>query len=375
MKILLVGNYPNDGYESMDRFAALMRDGLQQAGHDVDVLCPPVLMGKFVSGSQRGFGKWLGYVDKFLLCPALVRDRARRADLVHICDHSNAMYSNWAGETPCVVTCHDMLAVRGALGEQTDCPASRAGRYLQRWIVRGLRTAKVVVSVSSATASDVERIVGGDRPLRRVILNALNYPYRRLQREEALARLAQATQVDPARPFVLHVGTNLRRKNRQCVVRAFAHASRKADLQLVFAGQPPAPDLQELLRSEGVADRVTVVAKPSNEVLEALYNTALAFFFPSRYEGFGWPLIEAQACGCPVICSRCAPFAEVVGASAQVREADDELGFAEDILRLARNPAERDAWAAASLRNAARFAPAPMILQYLDVYRELAERR
>jgi glycosyltransferase involved in cell wall biosynthesis len=210
--------------------------------------------------------------------------------------------------------------------------------------------------------------------LRRVILNALNYPYRRLQREEALARLAHATQLDTARPFVLHVGSNLRRKNRQCVVRAFARASREADLQLVLAGKPPAPELQELLRSEGVADRVTVVAKPSNEVLEALYNTALALFFPSRYEGFGWPLIEAQACGCPVICSRCAPFAEVVGPSALVRDADDECGFAEDILRLARDAAERDAWAAASLRNAARFAPAPMILQYLDVYRELAER-
>jgi glycosyltransferase involved in cell wall biosynthesis len=165
------------------------------------------------------------------------------------------------------------------------------------------------------------------------------------------------------------------RKNRLGVIRAFALASREADLQLVFAGQPLSAELQELVRAEGVADRVSVMVKPGNEVLEALYNLALALFFPSRYEGFGWPLIEAQACGCPVICSRCAPFAEVVGSSAISRDVDDERGFAEEIVRLARDPGEREAWSAAGLRNAVRFDPKQMIAQYVDVYGELARRR
>ena len=400
MKILLLGNYISDRQESMHRFAALMQSGLIRAGHEVKVLRPPVLLGRFKNGNS-GLGKWLGYVDKFVLFPPMLRAKARRADLIHICDHSNAMYSSWTGASPCVVTCHDMLAVRGALGEQTDCPASFAGRRLQHWIVRGLRRAAALVPVSTATAADVERIVGGKKP--RTILNSLNYPYRRLPREEALARLEcecaelpsspgrdrKAEPWDWTRPFVLQVGSNLARKNRPGVIRAFALASRMTDLQpskptavsavaqhlqLVLVGPPLTPELWNLIRSEGIADRVKVMVKPASEVLEALYNLALVFFFPSRYEGFGWPLIEAQACGCPVICSHCAPFAEVVGNSAICRDHDDERGFAADILRLAYDEGERRALSEAGLRNAERFKPAQMIARYLELYQEFAER-
>lgn len=374
MKIVLVGNYLTDHQESMLRFSTLMQDGLTQAGHEARVVRPPVAVGRLRRGAH-GAGKWLGYVDKFVLFPGMLRSAVRWADVVHICDHSNAMYSSWVGSTPCVVTCHDMLAVRGALGEDTDCPASLTGRYLQRWIVRGLQRADLVASVSTATGSDVEKIVGGSAGKRKVILNALNYPYRRISREAAWGRLRQAGQLEEARPFVLHVGQNHMRKNRAGVIRAFAKASREADLQLVFAGQPLSAELEGLMRAEGVADRVSVLVKPCNEVLEALYNLALALLFPSRFEGFGWPLIEAQACGCPVICSRCTPFTEVVGSSAISRDVDDERGFAEDMVRLAHDAGEREAWSAAGLRNAARFEPGQMIARYVDVYGELARRR
>jgi glycosyltransferase involved in cell wall biosynthesis len=374
MKVLLLGNYLSDRQESMQRFATLMQEGLTEHGHDVMVLRPPAVVGRLLPGA-RGVSKWLGYLDKYLLFPLQLRSAASGVEVVHICDHSNAMYSQWCGDTPCVVTCHDMLAVRGAMGEQTDCPASFTGRWLQRWIVRGLSRAGMVASVSSATSADVEKIVGGPEHTRCVILNARNYPYRRISREEARERLQRATALDLSRPYVMHVGSNLERKNRPGVIRSFALASREADLQLVLVGPELNAPLKELLRTEGIAERTTVVVKPDNDVLEALYNLALALFFPSRYEGFGWPLIEAQACGCPVICSRCAPFAEVVESSAIVRSVEDEQGFAEDILRLARDPSERNMWVERGMRNAARFDRGPMIAGYLDVYRKLAARQ
>ena len=369
LRVLLVGNYALDRQESMHRFAGLMQDGLRQAGHQVKLLRPPVLMGRLKNGNS-GLGKWLAYLDKFFFFPGLLRAEARRADVVHICDHGYAMFAGWVGATPSVVTCHDMLAVRGAMGEQTDIYPSATGHYLQRWIVRGLRRAKVIVSDSSATAADVQRIIGG-KPAKKVILLSLNYRYQKLRPEEAVARLVHLTELDTAKPYVLHVGHNHPRKNRPCVIRAFARASRETDLQLVLAGPPLTPELLELIDAQGIADRVTVIVKPSNEVLEALYNLALALLFPSRFEGFGWPLIEAQACGCPVICSRCAPFAEIVGDSAICRNVEDERGFAEEILRLARDDGERGAWSEAGLRNAQRFTPAQMIARYIEAYREL----
>jgi len=372
MKVLLIGNYRGDGQESMQRFAAMMEEGLERAGHEVTVVRPPVMLSRLapVPGSR----KWLAYVDKYAVFPRQLRSAARGVDVAHICDHSNAMYARWCEGTPCVVTCHDMLAVRGALGEQTDCPASYSGRWLQRWIVQGLRRADAVVSVSSATARDVGRIVGLSEGKRSVVLNALNYPYQRIPREEALRRLSSAAPLDLSRPFVLHVGSNLVRKNRPGVIRAFARACREVDLQLVLAGPPLTEALRELIRTEGIADRVTVMVKPGNEELEALFNLALLFFFPSRYEGFGWPLIEAQACGCPVLCSRCEPFAEVVGDTALVRAAEDEAGFACDIVRLAGDSGERCKWVDRGLQNVLRFGRYEMIGRYLEVYRELGRQ-
>jgi glycosyltransferase involved in cell wall biosynthesis len=369
MKVLLVGNYEGDKQESMQRFANLMERGLSQAGHDVRILRPPLLVGRLYS-ADRGLGKWLGYVDKFVVFPTILARAAHRADIIHICDHSNAMYSSRVSTRPIVVTCHDMLAVRGALGEHTDSPASRAGRILQSWIVAGLRRADKLACVSMATSSDVERIVRADRNFLQVIPNGLNYPYTVLPEKTVQRRLARIPAVRH-RQFVLHVGSNLRRKNREAVIRVFASVSRSVDVDLVLAGPELTPDLVELARELGVTGRVIVVVKPTNEVLEALYNSALVFFFPSRFEGFGWPLVEAQACGCPVVCSQCPPFREIVADTALTRDVDDEEGFVIDIVQLLSNPQERNSLGHTGRQNAQRFQPGKMIATYIALYEQV----
>jgi glycosyltransferase involved in cell wall biosynthesis len=370
MKVLLVGNYAKDRQESMDRFALLMQRGLSGEGHEVRIRRPPVLVGK-LNSSRQGLGKWLGYVDKFALFPAVLAGDERWADIVHICDHSYAMYSFHVSTRPVVVTCHDMLAVRGALGEDTDCPASRTGRILQRWIVAGLRRANKIACVSTATSEDVVRIVHTNSLAAQVILNGLNYPYSVLSEETARLRLSPLPRIRP-RQFLLHVGSNHRRKNREGVLRVFADVSRSVDdFDLVLAGQEVSPELKDLAKRLGIADRVIEVVKPTNETLEALYNSALALFYPSRFEGFGWPLVEAQACGCPVVCSRCPPFKEVVADAALMREVDDEEGFAADVLRIMREPQEWKTLRCKGLQNVQRFRPETMISAYISLYENL----
>jgi len=369
VKILLVSNYENDRQESMQRFALLMQRGLSEAGHEVRVRRPAVLAGRLKTSGQ-GFSKWLGYIDKFAIFPAALTRAADWADIVHICDHSNAMYSLHISTRPVIVTCHDMLAVRGALGEDTDCPGSRTGKLLQRWIVSGLRRADRLACVSTATFEDVKRIVRTRSLSLQVILNGLNYRYTVLPEEATQLRLSQVPRVRPGH-FLLHVGSNLRRKNREGVIRVFADISRSLDLDLVLAGPQLTPELLELASSLGCADKVIPVVKPANEILEALYNSAFALFYPSRFEGFGWPLIEAQACGCPVICSQCPPFREIVGDSVLMREVDDEDGFATDIARLAREPQERSALRQLGLQNAHRYRPDKMISAYISLYEDL----
>src|SRR5205085_11711922 len=118
------------------------------------------------------------------------------------------------------------------------------------------------------------------------------------------------------------------------------------------------------------SDRVDQIKDPSSELLEALYNCAVALLYPSRSEGFGWPVIEAQACGCPVVCSNLGPLPEVAGEAGLFHDVSDEEGFAGDILRL-NDPAERVVWSQKSLRNAERFSTERMISRYIDIYRSM----
>src|SRR5438270_513820 len=164
--------------------------------------------------------------------------------------------------------------------------------------------------------------------------------------------------------------SNLRRKNRDGALRIFALCKEKWNAHIVFVGDALTPKLLSLAKSLGVSDRVTQVPDASDESLEALYNRAVALLYPSRFEGFGWPVIEAQACGCPVVCSNSGPLPEAAGEAGLFHDPNDEAGFASDLLRL-RDPAQRAIWSEKSLRNAERFSTSRMISQYIDIYRNL----
>ena len=373
--VLLIGNYSADQQQSMQRFNTMMLQGLNAAGIDAELIKPQPLLGKF-RAAGRFIEKWLGYIDKYVFFPFhLCRKLAVRPEIVHVCDHSNAVYVKRCAGARVLVTCHDLLAVRGGLGEQTDSPASITGRILQRWILSGLRRANALVCVSQATARDAERLVDrtNGRPQISVVRLGLNYPYGKLEPEVARARLARVAGVDLDLPFVLHVGSDARRKNREGVLRIFSRCREKWNGQLIFAGDLLGPQLRSLASALGISDRVIQVENPADEILEALYNCALALLYPSRFEGFGWPVIEAQACGCPVVCSNAGPIPEAAGDAGIFHDVDDEAGFAADLLRLT-NRTEREAWSEKSLRNAERFSTDQMIAQYIDIYRQLGAR-
>ena len=372
LMILLIGNYPLERQQSMERFAMMMLEGLNAAGTPAELLRPRPFLGRFrFAGSF--IAKWLAYLDKFVFFRVtLARKLRERPALVHICNHSNAMYARAIRDVPVVVTGHDLLAVRGALSEATDCPASETGKILQRWIVRGLESAAAIACVSRATLADAQRLVRrtDSKPVLEVITLGLSYPYRVLPPGEIRARLEKFPALKSDPPFVLHVGSNLRRKNREGVLRIFALCQNKWNGLLIFAGDPLSASLHSLGRELGISDRIIEIPNVDSGTLEALYNRATALLFPSTFEGFGWPIAEAHACGCPVLCVDREPMIEVAGNAALVHPVDDEAAFAADLLHLT-EPEERARWSAKALENAKRFSTARMISEYLALYRSL----
>ncbi len=373
--VLLIGNYVADQQQSMQRFGTMMLEGLRAAGVPAEMIRPEPFFGRIrLAGSFAA--KWFAYIDKFLLFPRTLRAKLQAApSIIHICDHSNAMYAASAGRIPVVVTCHDLLAVRGALGDATDTPASFTGKRLQRWILAGLRRASAIACVSQATCDDAKRLVrqNSHSPRLEVIPLGLSYPYRRLERSEARERLARLPGLNAGLPFVLHVGSNLRRKNRAAILRIFAKSRAQWNGQLIFVGDRLNKELTDEAQTLGISERIVQLGHRESEELETLYNCATAFLFPSRFEGFGWPIIEAQACGCPVVCSSAGPMAEIAGAGAFLRKPEDEEGFARDLLCLT-SPEEYAHWSAAALENAKRFRTEKMIAGYCELYRSLGAK-
>lgn len=364
--VLLVGNYPLDGQESMQRFTDLMAAALARAGVRHEVIFPRPRLGRLLGRyAYAGLPKWLGYLDKYVVFPRELARRARAGWQVHIMDHSNAMYARRGRGD--VVTCHDLLAVRGARGEVTDCPAGFTGRALQRWILRGLDRAAAVCCVSRQTAADAHRLL----PTRNgrtiaVVPNALNYPFGRQTSVDRDRRL-RALGVEPGEKFVLHVGSNLKRKNKAAILHAVARAGPQYDGRVVLAGPELSDELRQLARELGLVDRLRAVVQPDSATLEALYGGAVALLFPSRWEGFGWPIIEAQACGCPVVCGDQSALPEVAGEGAVLCGPDDHAAWAR-ALTAVQQPERRAALVAAGRRNVERYSESAMLQGYLAAY-------
>ena len=376
--VVLIGNYPLDRQESMLRFRNLIQERLEASGYTIESVFPRGCLGEL---AQKGFfGKWFGYLDKYILFPPalalrlsdLKRKYPGRKIVVHICDHSNAVYVSVARRWfPVLVTCHDLLAVRGALGEDTDCPASGFGKILQSAILRGLEKSTRIVCVSRATQSDLIRLAGPNIAARsQVVPLALNYPYRQLSRDEVSTVFARATLDLPYHGFVLHVGSALRRKNREALLFSVAQIKDSWSGSIVFAGEPLTDQERARAASLGLDRRVREIPRPDNELLLALYSAAHCFIFMSRFEGFGWPILEAQMSGCPVICSNRTSVPEVAGEGALVHEPDDYAAIAQDIQRL-QEGAFRDNVVARGFKNAQAYSSERMMGAYEEVYRRI----
>jgi glycosyltransferase involved in cell wall biosynthesis len=386
LRVLLLGNYEPDGQQSMQRFAAVFAKQLAAEGVEVTVIRPVPFFGRLRPGAT-GIGKWLGYLDKFLVFPRVLKRLLREMrgenganSVVHICDHSNAFYTRLLRDAPHVVTCHDLLAVRSAAGEIRQNPIRWSGRIQQRLVVRGLESARAIVCVSEATRADLSRLVHGSEARSSVVKCGLNAPFHSIPKADARARVIGHLRAigkpfpDDGR-YVLHVGDDSWYKNRRGAVEMFAElrrASDQSDLWLMMVGKPLGPELRALIQEAGIADRVIERGGVEHEDLCAIYSAAEMLLFPSFQEGFGWPIIEAQACGCPVVTTGRPPMNDVGGAAATYIQPEDFCASLDVLLNvLYENDRQRHERIERSLANAANYSTGRMIGEYLAIYRRL----
>ncbi len=314
MKILLIGNYIADQQQSMLRFANMLESGLTKIGHQVKIIRPEPVIYKMISLPEN-MNKWLGYMDKFIIFPNTINKAIEWADIVHICDHSNAIYTKYLKNIPHVVTCHDLLAIKSALEEVPENLTSWTGKQLQKMILTGLNQSQKVACVSEMTQKDLLKFSELSSERTSVIYNGFNYSYTVMNQEQCQTHLDKLG-IDNKTPFIFHIGANNWYKNRLGVLKIFAYILQKKPelgLKLVMVGEPFYSEMQYFIKQNNLSEKVTELIDINNDELNAVYSSAKALLFPSFQEGFGWPIIEAQSCGCPVFTTNLPPMTEVGG--------------------------------------------------------------
>ncbi len=309
-----------------------------------------------------------------------IRQAARRLetsryDLLHLLDGSFGYVLNALSPvaTPSPVatmaTVHDVIPRLQADGVFPGAPpVGRGACWLIDQSLVGVACCDRVCVDSHSTADDLLRL--GCRSAADLAVVPLAVEVERFSGE----RLAPQ-DVGLEKPFVFHLGNNGFYKNRAGVIETFAKIDRKLDLMLVLAGPPATPSLRAMVSGFGLQQRVRFVEHPDGEQLSRYYRGAAVFLFPSVYEGFGWPPLEAMAAGCPVVASDAGSLAEVVGDAGLTTDCGDHAGLAAHCERLLTDAALRERQIQAGRRWVARFTTRCLANQMAEQYRLVAGNR
>jgi len=270
---------------------------------------------------------------------------------------------------PLVLSCHDTILEDGW---QAFHPAWRLFHRLS--MQRGLRRAAAVLTPSQQTARDLMRVYRVDPARLHVIPHGLN-PVFRPAAPAAVQTVLARLGVRP--PFVLCVSAQVERKNLVRLLAAFDRVRRarvRPDLTLALVGPPGNASLrvqQTIARFDLQAD-VCCLPRVTDSDLAALYSGAEAFAFPSLAEGFGLPIVEAQACGAVVVTSHDGAMAEVAGGAAILVDPTQVDALADGLQQALTDHAARARLQAQGLAHAAAFTWARTAQATLDVYQQVA---
>ncbi len=235
------------------------------------------------------------------------------------------------------------------------------------------RFAAVNLAVSDFTASRMRELLGIDDRNIRVIKEGVESVFREIPDKKYLKAVEEKYSL--RRPFFFYSGSLSPRKNMVRVLEAFAGITREVPHSLYFTAADSWRDdaVFRVIEEHGLRDRVRRLGYLDDGELAAMYNLADAYLYPSLYEGFGLPILEAQACGCPVVTSTAASCPEVAGEAALIVDPYRVEEIAGAMLRLARDGNLRKRLIVKGLENCRRFSWRKAAAELIRLFEELGE--
>jgi len=283
-------------------------------------------------------------------------DKFARPDVIH-----PTYYSKLTGEKisfrrcPLVITVHDMIH---EIFSDTMDPYGVIAREKKEAILGS----DVVICVSESTKAD--------------LLNIINIPSERItvihHASEIDAAISYGDEAVPDQPYFLYVGSRAHYKNFDGLCRALATIiESRPDIMLCVVGSPFNSKELKLIGELGLSSVIENYGEVTDGQLAKLYRGSVAFVYPSLYEGFGIPPLEAMACGTAVIAANCSSIPEVVGDAAVLFEPSETDGLTEALFFVLNHPAKRSLFISKGYERAKNFSWKKTATQTVQVYRSL----
>jgi glycosyltransferase involved in cell wall biosynthesis len=392
LRVAVLADFAEERWPSMDLVADALFDRLrtEYADQVAPVLVRPHFKRRFtralVTNEARRFGRVRFNADRLLNryfdYPRYLRRALDQFDVFHITDHSYAHLVPYVPQGRAIVTCHDLDAFRLVLEPSI---ATLSGRLIARPLrmiaeraMSGLRSAALVVCDSETTRDQLlrHRVVEAQRTI--TIPIGVAPVFSSLPDAQPDAKAASLLGPSGADALeILHVGSTIPRKRIDVLLRTFA-AIREAHpaARLLRVGGPFTADQTALAREIRVHDAILELPFIDSAVLAAIYRRAAMVLITSEREGFGLPMIEAMACGVPVIASDLPVLREVGGRPPQFVPVGDVPGWTSAVLESIREHREDllrwTARRAEGLAHAAGFSWSETACRYVQLYRQVA---
>lgn len=381
-RLAVVCDYPEEGWASMDLCADMLYKRLA-VDHATDIkplrICPSFRR-RAVRIPIVGHCRTSVNIDRALNrhwdYPCWLKRQRREFDLFHLIDHSYAQLVHQLPPERTIVSCNDLDTFRCLL-HPTKKWRSWVLRWLAQAILNGLKQAARVVCISSATRDELLRhgLVAPDRAV--VVHLGVDddfSPNADPIADEQAAQLLPSMSPEDIR--ILHVGSTIPRKRIDVLLHVFAAIREKfPQARLIRAGGQFTADQLRLLRQLHLQDAVVELPFLERRILAAVYRHATLVLQPSDREGFGLPIIEALACGVPVVATDLPALREVGGSAVTYCAPGHVAAWSETVAFLLdqwqSNPSRRHADVRAGLNQAAKFSWKRYAEHMMDVYSDV----
>ena len=272
-------------------------------------------------------------------------------------------------DIPTLLTVHDLSFLRTP---ESAAPGLRG--YLEVAVKRSVKLATHVLADSQSTKDDLIELYATPEDKITVLYAGVSSAFHPVTDSNQLMKVRKHYKLGE-KPFVLSVGTLQPRKNHVTLIKAFEQALSDSEYNLVLAGGQgwSYEEVHELVRSRGLQHRVLFPGFVADEDLSALYSSADVMAFPSLYEGFGLPVLEAMACGVPVLASNTSCLPEVAGGAAVFVNPKNVEAMSDALLKLVSNVDLRKTLREKGFERVEQFRWQSSAVKLLGVYRDLAQ--